>query len=377
LYKDAYPPVLGGIERMIWWVAKRQAARGHQVTILASQPNPKQHPLALSPEETIEGVTIIRLRSFMRPGGTPICPGMTSRLRSLAPDVIHLHHPNPSSDVAYLLAALQTPLVITYHSDVVRQRIRYRMYAPVQQRTLRMARVIMPTSQRYLDSSEQLQPHRDRCVVVPLGVEMAGPDARSPEVQAEASALRASWGPGPVVLSFGVLRYYKGLNFLLDAAAQLPDVRFIIAGQGPERADLERKARNLHVMDRVHFIGAVPEERIPYVHAASDMFVLPSHLRAEAFGLSMVEAMMSGLPVIATDLPTGVPEVNEHERTGLIVPPADVDALTAAIRRLVEDPALRQRLGDAAREKAQSQYTADRMVARIDEVYDRVCAVAR
>jgi len=375
LYKDAFPPVVGGIERMMWWLARRQVAAGNNVTLLVSQPNPKVYPTVLPSEETVEGVNIVRLKSFLRPGGTPICPGMTARLRQLAPSIIHLHHPNPSSDVAYLLAGMSEPMVVTWHSDVVRQKIRYRAYAPVQQKMLRKARAIMPTSQRYLETSEQLKNHRDRCTVVPLGVERSGAEVPVAEICRLAAERRREWsatGDLPVVLFVGVLRYYKGLDFLLDAAAKLPGLRFVLAGDGPERQDLERRVRNLHIGDRVHFLGYVPDEELPVLHAASDMFCLPSHLRAEAFGLSMVEAMQAGLPVVACDLATGVPEVNEDGKTGIIVPAENADMLAVALRRLGEDEALRRRLGENGRIKANREYTADRMASRVADVYESV-----
>jgi rhamnosyl/mannosyltransferase len=371
LYKDAFPPVVGGVERMIWWVAKRQAKDGDSVSILVSEPDIPS--LKNLPEvENVEGVTIIRMKSVARPGGSPVCPGMTSRLRRLKPDLVHLHHPNPTSDIAYLLARTKAPLVVTYHSDVVRQKLRYKAYKPIQQMMLRSAAAIMPTSQRYLDSSEQLGKHKDRCHVVPLGVEYEGSDPEESMYTEKVALRRKSWGKRPVVLFMGVLRYYKGLDYLIQAATGVPDASFVIAGKGPERPYLERLAEELDVSDRIYFLGFVEDDELPEIHEASDIFCMPSHMRAEAFGLSMVEAMMSGLPCIACDLPTGVPEVNEHEKTGLIVPPSNPQALSEAINKLLGDEELRRKLGHQAKMKAHEQYTADQMHARVKEVYEQV-----
>ncbi len=227
----------------------------------------------------------------------------------------------------------------------------------------------MPTSQRYLETSVELQPHRTRCRVVPLGLPT---DAYSLSLVTAKRAVDLRDRHGDFILFLGCLRRYKGLPFLLEALAGLPRRRLLIAGAGPMRSHLEALARNLGIADRVHFLGAVShEDAVALLHAAA-VLVLPSHQRSEAFGLCQIEAMLCELPVISTDLPTGVPEVNRNGVTGLVVPPGDVKALRHALNRLLGDAELRKRMGSAGRDRALSEYSDTLMAHRVMEVYAQV-----
>jgi len=241
-------------------------------------------------------------------------------LRRVGADLFHFHVPHPTGEMAYLLSGLRTPAVATYHSDVVRQRLAMKAYAPFFQRFLSRMRVIMPTSQRYLETSEPLAAHRARCRVVALGYPLEDYET-TPEIERRAADLRARHGD--FVLFLGCLRAYKGLEFLLRALERLPGVKAVIAGEGAQGPALKHMAGALGLGERVHFAGRVAQaEALALLHGAA-LFVLPACQRSEAFGLCQIEAMACGVPVISTDLPTGVPEVNRHGVSGLIVPPAD------------------------------------------------------
>jgi rhamnosyl/mannosyltransferase len=186
-------------------------------------------------------------------------------------------------------------------------------------------------------------------------------------VRRHAAELRNQYGE--FVLFLGCLRAYKGLPYLLEAARLCPGRRFVIAGDGPMRPRLEQAIQEMRLGDRVTLLGRVGDrEALDLLHAAA-VFVLPAHLRSEAFGLCQIEAMACGLPVVSTDLPTGVPEVNRHGETGLIVPPADAPALAAAIRQLIENKPLRARLGAQGQARAHERYQAQRMAGDVAEVY--------
>jgi rhamnosyl/mannosyltransferase len=271
-----------------------------------------------------------------------------------------------------MLVRDQPKLVITYHSDIVRQRRLLQIYRPLLDSTLRRADAIIATSPEYLATSPELQRYRDKCAVVPLGIaadSFARRDAR------DVAALRArllGQEPGSVLALFvGRLRYYKGLHILLDALPSLRGVRLVIVGDGPERERLEAQARALGIGERVVFAGDAADADLPLWHQACDLFVLPAHLRAEALGIAQIEAMASGLPCVCTALGTGTTFVNQDGVTGLVVPPGDATALSGAIRRLADDPALRQRYGAAARERARAVFSRERMLDGVEMVYGR------
>ncbi|MCX7716864.1 MAG: glycosyltransferase [Candidatus Sumerlaeaceae bacterium] len=368
VYKDYDPPVMGGIEGTINRMA-RGLLNAFDVSVLVCQ-----GPCRAG-EEVVDGVRVVRVAEWTRLLSAPVSPGFPAALRREAAraDLLHFHHPNPTGDVAYLLVRPQVPAVMTYHSDVVRQRYAMAVYGAVQERMMRACRVIMPTSPDYLESSPWLQRHRERCTVVPLGVDLSRFEP-TPELQEQAAALRKQFG-APLIIFVGRLRYYKGLEFLVRAMANV-QAHAVIIGTGPDGERLRVIARDTGTAGRVHFLGDLPNELVVQYLYAAHIFCMPSHLRAEAFGLSMVEAMACGLPVVSADIPSGVRFVNEDGVTGLRVAPASPAALAEALNRLLGDPALRQRLGEGARARAHTMFSSDAMCRRLEQVYRSVLAKA-
>lgn len=364
VYKDYWPPILGGIERTVHWLANGSRARGWDVTVLVNSRD------ATTRHREHQGVRIIEVGAWARAWSAPLSPAFPFWLRRLKADVWHFHVPNPTGDVSYLLARPRGRVVATYHSDIVRQRWALHVYGPVLRAFLRRCDTIMPTSPRLIDSSPFLGPMRDRCVPVPLGMPL-GRFARTMESGQRARAIKATYKGYPLVVFVGKLRYYKGLQFLVSAMRGLPNVRALLIGEGPEGEKLQRLAAELNVADRIHFLGELPDDEVvAHLHAA-DVFAMPSHLPSEAFGLAQVEAMAAGLPVVCCDLPTGVPFVNQHGITGLVVPPADDEALAAAIGELLSDNARRLAMGEAALRRAHDEFSVERMIERVHTVYEK------
>jgi rhamnosyl/mannosyltransferase len=181
------------------------------------------------------------------------------------------------------------------------------------------------------------------------------------------AAVKRAW-PGPLVLFVGKFRYYKGLRYLVQAAQRI-EGRVLLVGDGPTRTEVQEEIARLGLWDTVHLAGAVDDERLPAFYAAADVFVLPSSERSEAFSLAQLEAMASGRPVVCTELDTGTSYVNVHGETGLVVPARQAGALAEAVNRLLADPALRARFGEAGRRRVEREFTRGRMVERVAEVY--------
>jgi glycosyltransferase involved in cell wall biosynthesis len=369
VYKDYYPPVLGGIESTINLMA-RGTLDQYEVSVLACSGETSRR------EETIDGVRVVRAAEFGRFASAPFSPTFPLEVRRLAAvaNLIHLHHPNPTGDIACLLARPKAPIVMTYHSDVVRQKHAMWIYGTIQERIMRRCKVIMPTSQNYLESSPWLQKHADRCIVLPLGVDLQR-FAKTETVRSRAAEIRKQFSP-PITIFVGRLRYYKGLDFLIRAMPKIPGTLLII-GSGPEAPRLQSLIRELNLIEHVHLIGELTDSEVVAHLYASDAFCMPSHLRSEAFGLSQVEAMACRLPVVSSRIPTGVPFVNEHEVTGFTVEPASPDALAAALNQLYNDEALRLRMGRAAQDRARKLFSADRMCGDLKEVYEHVIKACR
>ncbi|HYV46853.1 MAG TPA: glycosyltransferase [Myxococcaceae bacterium] len=378
-----YPPASGGIETHVRALAQEQAKLGLEVAVACVNHAARDgrdvtfELLARTErrEERDGAVRVLRLGRVASVARLDVAPGVVGLLEALRrepPDVVHLHSPNPTM----LLALAARPpsgsaLVITHHSDVVRQRVLAMGFSVVERRVYARAALILATSPRYADGSRVLTAMRERVRSLPLGIDVA-PFARpSAEVLEAERAARARFG-SPLWLGVGRLVYYKGFEVALEALARAPGT-LAIAGTGPLREALERRARALGVSDRVAFLGHVPDAELRGLYRAATALWFPSLARSEGYGLAQVEAMASGCPVINTLLPgSGVPWVSPHEQTGLSVPVRDAPALAAAAARLASDAALRPRLSAAAVERATKELSAEVMGARCVEMYREV-----
>ncbi len=356
VYKD-YFPVLGGIENHIRWLAEAQAAAGHDVTVLVCNTG------AETVTETYQGVRVIKAGRWATVASMPLSVQQPLLLAKMRPDIAHLHLPYPLGAVANLFLGRARATVLTYHSDIVRQRRWLRLYAPLLRLVLRRADAIITTSPVYSDSSAWLRPVRSRCTVVPLGID---PPPFRQAVKRNSER--------PTLLFVGRLRYYKGLDTLLHALVQLPDVHLRIVGDGPMRGSWKQLAHALGLNNRVAFLGDVATEKLPALYAAAEVFVLPANARAEAFGTVLLEAMASGLPVVSTELGTGTSWVNQDGVTGCVVPPNNPAALAQALRSLLNDEALRAHMGAAGQERVENRFTLPRMVEGVASVYEEVLA---
>jgi rhamnosyl/mannosyltransferase len=360
VYKD-YHPVLGGIENHLRLLAEGLAARGHRVTVLTNGRGRRGEVRELG------GVRVIYAGRAATLARAPLSLELPLRLRAERPDIVHLHMPDPTGDLAGALAARRTPLAVTYHSDIIRQRRLLALYAPLLRATLRRASRIIATSPAYIASSPFLAPHAAKCVVIPHGIDQRPFErADAPAV----AAIRARY-PGPISLFVGHLRYYKGIDYLVRAMAAAPGHALIIGAEATvRRADLLALARDLGVAGRVHLLGEVADIA-PYYHAA-DLFVLPSVERSEAFGIVQIEAQAAGLPVLATAIGTGTSYVTVHGETGVVVPPRDPAALARAISAILASPPLARALGAAGRRRARAEFTLERMLDRTEAVYREI-----
>jgi rhamnosyl/mannosyltransferase len=358
-----YPPVSGGMETALETLCRvEQRSTGTRALVVTKSRR--------TVHELVEGVSVTRVGSVMTIGAVSVAPMLPVWLARAKADLIVLHEPNPMALVAYFLARPAAPLIVWYHSEVIRPRWRYRLfYHPFVEFALRRAERIVVASPPMLDVPALL-PHRSKCVVIPYGLKVERYQA-SDAVKTKANEIRLV-ARGPLFLFVGRLVHYKGLDVLLRALPGL-EAETVVIGDGPIRSSLAIRARELGIADRVRFMGQVSNDELLAWYHACDALVLPSISRQEAFGIVQLEAMACGRPVVSTDLPTGVSWVNQHGRTGLVVRAGDVAALRGALARLACDAELRARLGTAARARVMSQFTAEQMGAAALSLYQDVC----
>lgn len=374
-----YPPFAGGMENFL---ADLLPAL-QQESVAAAALVHDSSAQSSAPTQDQQGVTIYRVPCYGRLLYAPISPAfpfwLHRAIRDFQPDLLHLHLPNTSAFWALLLpAARRLPWVVHWHADVVasaidrRLALAYRFYRPFEQRMLAASAAIIATSPPYLEASAALAPWRERCQMIPLGLDptrIADPD---PAAQERATAL---WGETPTlrVLAIGRLTYYKGHDILIQAAAQLPDSRILIVGTGEQRQRLETLIDALQLHERVRLPGFQPEADLNALLASCDVLCLPSLERTEAFGLVLLEAMRFGKPVIVSDIPGSGPGwVTQQAGHGLCVPPGDPHALAAALRELQQDMAKRTALGQAGRIALREQFGMAPVAAAVAALYRQV-----
>jgi glycosyltransferase involved in cell wall biosynthesis len=345
VYRTYFPDPPGGLQEAIRQIALATGAQGVSNTIFTLSPEP--HPaLLLQPE-----AQVVRSRSWLAPASCDI--GGLAAFKTFARltrevDVLHYLFPWPFADVLHAVTRPVKPMVLTYISDVVRQRWLGTFYAPLMWRTLGQARVIVANSPAYARTSPVLS-HPDirrKVRIIPLGIEESSYPKQGDHSIFERLGVKAD---EPYFLFIGVLRYYKGIHFLVQAAKSL-GAKVVIAGSGPEGASLQALVAKEGI-DNVVFAGQVCDaEKIALLKSCRAL-VLPSHLRSEAYGMVLVEAAMFGRPLISCEIGTGTSYVNAHEETGFVVEPESPAALAFAMNTLLKDDALSALMGDVARNR--------------------------
>jgi len=366
VYKDYYP-VLGGIEHHVQLLAEGLRKCGVDARVLVTNTGGR------TVEETINGVPVTKTARLANISSAPVSPSFYRALARLSDgaDITHLHFPYPPAEIGQLLFGRARHFVLTYHSDIVRQKILGFFYRPLLWQFLRKAERITVSNPQYIQTSRFLRPFAEKCTVIHHGIDLSRFNPTQ-ETEARAHGIRAAHRNKSLILAVGRLRHYKGIDVLMVAMRQIDDARALIVGTGPMKTLWEQQARDAGLTDRVVFLGEVAEEELVALYHAADLFVLPSTNRAETWGTVQVEAMACGLPVICTELGTGTSYVNQDGVTGLVVPPSDPAALAAALRRLIGDKTLRQQMGAAGHDRAWQQFSKDAMIERIIAFYSDV-----
>ena len=357
-----YPPVSGGMERVVQTLCRAGAGIVESRVLVMNTGSE-------TIEETVDGIDVTRVGVAATSGSVAISPAFPSNLRRARADLIVLHEPNPWALLSYAIVKPSTPLVIWYHSDVVRHPVQYALfYAPIARPAYRRAERFIVSSPALGDHAAVLGPYRDRVRVIPFGIEVSEWELDAPARARSAEILAES---GSFVLFAGRHVPYKGVDVLLRALRDTP-IKAVIAGDGPQRPAWEKLMEDLGLRGQVRFVGDVPTRELHALMHACAVLVLPSITRAEAFGYVQLEAMACSKPLISTDVPSGVSWVNQHGRTGLVVRAGDAAALRTAMTRLMADTALRDRFGAAGRQRVQSEFTLTALRDRLRGLYEEL-----
>lgn len=355
-----YYPHTGGIERVV-----QQLAEGLKdkvdMEVLVCQEKGK------SKQEYINGVKILRAGSLGVFSSVPISFSFIRQLRRLSRemDVIQFHMPFPLGDLACLLSGYKGKVVVWWHSDVVRQKTLMKFYRPIMERFLKRADVIIVATQGHIDGSDYLPKYKEKCVIIPFGVDQLI-EQRADEYWNNKLTVKKDMVR---FLFVGRLVYYKGCDILIEAFRKVSNAELVMVGSGELEEVLKQQTNKYGMDNRVHFLGSIDDDQLSREFEVCDVFVLPSVLKSEAFGLVQIEAMAYGKPVINTNLPSGVPYVSIDGITGLTVEPSNSDTLAEAMQWMVDHEVERLAMGKMARERVKETYRMENMLNSVRKVY--------
>lgn len=358
-FKTYFPETTGGTQQVIFQLCQGGRKNGVENSVLTLSPDP--YPA----DVTVADHRVRRVKENISIASTGFSLQAFRQFKEMAAesDVVHFHFPWPMMDMVHFATRHGRPTVVGYHSDIVRQKTLLAIYTPLMKQFLHSVDRITVASPNYQRTSETLQPFADKTVVIPYGLDRA----TYPQVSAEKQAYWRQRMPAKFFLFVGVLRYYKGLTSLLDA---LPGTDFpvVILGSGPQELELKAQAERLQLSNVIFLGHKDDEDKVALLHLCHAL-VFPSHLRSEAFGISLLEASMYGKPMISCEIGTGTTFVNMDEETGLNVPPDTPPALRQAMQRLWDNEDEAQRFGANALARFERMFTADHMCAATAAVY--------
>ena len=353
-YKTSFPDTTGGMEQVINQIARGTSRLGIKTDVLSLSPD--RAPCTTE----IDGYLLHRARLNFEIASTGFSHSVFLRFAKLAKqaDVIHYHFPWPFMDVVHFVTRIKKPTVVTYQSDIIRQKNLLKLYRPLMWKFLGKMNRIVATSPNYLATSDVLARYPEKTIVIPNGLDKATyPQPRAEQLQFWQEKL------GPKFFLFvGVIRYYKGLHILLEAA-QGNDYPVVIVGTGPVEDKLKAQAAKLGLCN-IHFLGHLSEDNKVSLFTLCYGVLFPSHLRSEAFGISLLEGAMFGKPMISCEIGTGTTFINVADETGLVVPPSNSAALRQAMQYLWEHPEQAAEMGRRAEERYWKYFTAEQMVGK-------------
>jgi glycosyltransferase involved in cell wall biosynthesis len=369
VYRTYFPDPPGGLQEAIRQIALSTRACDVEPRILTLSPTPQ--PAAIDYPEG----RVVRAKSWAAPASCDLGgPSALMKYRQMADwaDVVHFHFPWPFADVMNLLGRTKKPTVMTYHSDIVRQKALGAVYGPLMRHTLRSMSAVVATSPAYARTSEALTEcvTKERLKTIPLGIIDYRDEPHPVDVQRDLANRLGLTADEPYFLALGVLRYYKGLHTLIEAARHV-DAKIVIAGSGPERERLAALARQTGATN-VIFAGQVThDEKVALLKGCRAM-VLPSHLRSEAFGMVLVEAAMFGKPMVCCEVGSGTSYVNQHGVTGLVIAPEQSEELAGAMNVLLGDDAVVAAMGSAARARYEALFSGAALGKAYSALYQEV-----
>lgn len=359
IFKTYFPDTQGGLEEAIRQIGKCIIKKGFDVEVITVSKKPG--------EQILDGITV---RSFKHSFGIstmPISLSLIENFKSIIAesDIIHLHYPYPIGELLTLFSKINKPIVLTFHAEILGRGIVGKLYEPFTKALFKKVDQIVPTSSNLLLSTNVLNSFREKSIPINLWLDTDRFE-NLPDVDAEYKEKIHRYGE--YALFVGVLRWYKGLDVLLDAARDIKQT-ILIVGKGPEKKHLETRIRNENI-DNVKLLGYLTDDKVAYLFKNSSFFVLPSQTRGECFGQVLLESSYYHKPMISTELGTGTSYVNIDGLTGYVVAPNNSEELSSKMNILFNDTQLCHRLGNNAYKRYLETFTEEIQGEKYVDLYE-------
>lgn len=359
IFKTYFPDTQGGLEEAIRQISKSSIEEGLEVSVISLSKNAK--------EDSQDGV---KTKSFYtnfeilsNPFSWSLVRGFFEIVRNS--DIIHLHFPWPTAELLILLFNVKKPIVLTFHCDIHNSKVFRKLYSPFIHAILRKSTVIVPTSDNLQNTTSILQRYRHKCKIINLWLDESRFNKISNNNQTKAKKKFKELGD--YGLYIGVLRWYKGLNVLLDAAKNIKG-NIVIVGKGPLFDELKNRINNEKITN-VFMLGFQDDGCLKLLIENCRFIVLPSISPAEAFGQVLLESCYFGKPMVTTELGTGTSFVNLNEQTGYVVPPNDDFLLAEAMNKMFVSDSTCKILGQNAYNRLQEHFTPAKQAGKYIEIY--------
>lgn len=360
-----YPPFFGGIEKVNFDLVESLNEAGFSADVLCFNHQTEKI-------ENEFNYNVIRASTLTSAFSSPLSLSIFKILRNIhnSYNIIHLHLPNPMGAVALQSVPFKGKIIVHWHSDIVKQKLLKKFYYPLQTKLLKRADSIIVTTPNYLNGSNDLLPYRNKCTIIPIGIskdEFKRNDAFKNELQTKFKNKK-------IVFSIGRLIYYKGFEFLIEAAKKISDdFVILIGGVGTLHEKLNAQIIKNNLQQKVILLGKIPFSNLAEYYRHADIFCLPSIEKSEAFGVVLIEAMSFGCPIISTNIPgSGVSWVNQNNTTGLVVEPKNSDALAEAIEKIGNNPEKQMEYSKNSISRYEEVFTKNKMVMKTIELYQNV-----
>ena len=362
IFKRSLPESMGGIEKFIDSLCKSINKYEVENNVLSLSKNPSKEIIKL------EGYNVHQAKELFYIGSTGFSINSFFKFNKLASqaDIIHHHYPHPFGDILQIFSLTKKPYIVTYHSDILRQKNIEIFYKPIKNYFLKNAKKIITTSPNYFATSRTLQKYATKVEIVPIGI----CESEYKELNNDRLRFWENKLGDDFFLFLGSGRYYKGLNIALEAIKNT-SIKLVLAGNMGSNRELMKSAK-VQKISNVKFLGEVSHEDKCALLKLCFGFVFPSNLRSEAFGIALLEAALMGKPLISCEIGTGTSFINKHDETGIVVNPGDPKSLREAMLKLLKNPLMAKRMGAKARLRSKKLFNADRQAKVYFDIYSEL-----